>query len=321
MFKKGQGIQFNWIFVLVAGILILSLFISFGMKYIGFSEQRDNAKISILINNQLDPLSTSSLYTELDPQGMDFINVNFYCEDFSVNDYKVSMRDKLIFAPDNITSDKLLIWIDEWKMPYKVSNFIFISSSKMKYYFVGNKELSKKLIDYMPKIHGSDRPFFNVEAVDSIDYEKINQEIFLGKLKEVKFILFTDKNIDADKINAQVKILKVNSDDENFGRVDNEYYIGRSLLFGAIFSDDNYECVLGRVMEQLVQVTEIYGTKVTKLWGEIDKEECNYALSKSSFDKVKELVNERDYPGINENAKKIEEQNKILYQKGCADVY
>lgn len=321
MFKKGQGIQFNWIFVLISGILILSLFISFGIKYVGFSEQRNNAKIAILINNQLDPLSTSSLYTELDPQGMDLINVKFNCEDFSVNNYKVNMRDKLIFASDNITADKLLIWIDEWKMPYKISNFIFISSPKIKYYFVGNKELSKKLIGYMPKVYGSERPFFNVESIDDIDYSKINQEILLGKLKGVKFILFTNKIVDIDKINADVKILRVNSNDENFGKVDNEYYIGRSLLLGAIFSDSNYECLLGRVMDRLVQVTEIYGTKVTKLWGEIDKEGCNYVLSKSSFDKVKELVNEKDYPGINENAKRIEEQNKILYQKGCADVF
>jgi len=321
MFKKGQGIQFNWIFVLVAGILILSLFISFGVKYIGFSEQRNNAKLSILINNQLDPLSTSLLYTELDPQGMDLVNFKFDCENFAVNDYKVSIRDKLVFAPDNITADKLLIWIDDWKMPYRVSNFIFISSPTIKYYFVGNKELSKKLIDYMPKVHGSDRPFFNVEAIEIIDYNKINQEISLGRLKEVKFVLFTGKIIDSEKINTKVKIVNINPDDEEFGRVESGYYIGRSLLLGAIFSDSNYECVLGRVMNQLVQVTEIYGTKVIKLWGEIDKEECNYALSKSSFDKVKELVKEKDYPGINDNAKKIEEQNKLLYQKGCADVY
>src|SRR3989338_7107885 len=42
MNKKGEGEQFNWIFVIVAGAIILGFFIMFTFKYIELQEKRQD---------------------------------------------------------------------------------------------------------------------------------------------------------------------------------------------------------------------------------------------------------------------------------------
>ena len=38
MGKRGQGMQFNWIFVVVAGAIILAMFTGFAVKYFDLRE-------------------------------------------------------------------------------------------------------------------------------------------------------------------------------------------------------------------------------------------------------------------------------------------
>ena len=44
MNKRGQGIQFNWIFVVIAGVIFLAFFAFFGARYYDLEQSKENAK-------------------------------------------------------------------------------------------------------------------------------------------------------------------------------------------------------------------------------------------------------------------------------------
>jgi len=44
MNKRGQGVQFNWIFVIVAGAIILGFFVMFIFKFVELQEKRQDVQ-------------------------------------------------------------------------------------------------------------------------------------------------------------------------------------------------------------------------------------------------------------------------------------
>jgi len=93
------------------------------------------------------------------------------------------------------------------------------------------------------------------------------------------------------------------SGDINIGNVDGEVYIGREMLYVAIFSD-NYVCFKKRVERELRNAIDVYTHKASKL-------SCPY---RSLFS---ELNNLEDYDDV----LRIEELHKDLVSGGCDNLF
>ena len=124
MNKRGQGQQFNWIFIVFAGAIILFFFISFGVKYMNLKESQNNVEIAFGLDNMISGLRTTTLYKNYSTS-FPFI-LNHSCNAIRVNhDYKLDMRDKIIFMPKEMEVDEIIVWTEAFEYPFLIDNLIY----------------------------------------------------------------------------------------------------------------------------------------------------------------------------------------------------
>jgi hypothetical protein len=196
--KKAQGMQFNWIFVIIAGSIILAFFVMFTVKYIDLQNKKVSARIANSIESSLDSLKTAEVHTEIG----NVANINFRCDKFYVNNYlSMGLSEKLIFAPESINGN-IVAWLQEWEYPFSVGNLFYLSGKDDEFVF----SVSGGLDPYEIKNRIPDD--FNVEFRNS-DYD---------------ILIIPSED---DPYNGYVKIEGVDYP-----------YFGRAMLYGAIFSDN-----------------------------------------------------------------------------------
>jgi len=283
--KKGQ-IQFNWIFVIVAGAIILAFFINFGMKYMELQNKKLGVQAARGIENELDNLKTVQLYTEL-PLGLN-TKIEFSCNNFKVNDYASrGLSDKIIASDRIIEGKSLLLWTQEIYAPFKIGNIFYISSSERKHYLIYDSSSFEF-------VKGLDIPeIFDVEKTDD---------------KEIEGIYFTDSD----------KGVVIRGKEKGIVRIGNEEYpyFNIPMLYAAIFSSD-YKCIVDKVLSNMEEMAEIYSNKALY----IKQQGCSYVLIKNTLDKLRDAVRKKDYGKINELIEQLEQQNKDMYNKGCTTVF
>lgn len=127
--KKGE-VQFNLIFVIIVGVMILAFFLFFTTKYIDLKEKQEAAKISGQIDNLLYGLKANTQYKDL--SASDFI-LNVSCRNITINGKYTKSLDYVFFA-SNSNSRKLTFWVKEVEKGFRVDNVVFIIDNTKKYY-------------------------------------------------------------------------------------------------------------------------------------------------------------------------------------------
>ena len=152
MKKRGAiEVQFNWVFVLIVGAMILLFFTTAIMRQKDISE----AKIAATILTDLETITTGA---KVSRSTFQIINVpdtkiKFSCDDclckFSIGDNSKPFRDKVIFAPEYIKGRQVLAWTQEFSMPFRVSNLLYLTSPQLRYIIraSGSSNLLADLID------------------------------------------------------------------------------------------------------------------------------------------------------------------------------
>lgn len=132
MNKKGQGIQFNWIFVAIVGIIILLFFLGFLGEYIGLQGTKENAEIARGFSNSILGAKSTEQYKNFSVSKN--FEIAYDCEDLIINgDQRFNIPYTLVM--DNITSNNYIIWVKEYRKGFLVDRVVFISDADTKYYF------------------------------------------------------------------------------------------------------------------------------------------------------------------------------------------
>jgi hypothetical protein len=124
MGKKGQGMQFNWIFVVIAGAVLLSMFAGFAVKYVDLRESRNDAEIGRGLDHIFLSAKSTAQYKPFDI-GREF-DINFLCDEFVINKEYRQEYDYVVFGDDAEDVDELIIWSREFKHPFRVDNIIYV---------------------------------------------------------------------------------------------------------------------------------------------------------------------------------------------------
>nr|MBA4404743.1 hypothetical protein [Nanoarchaeum sp.] len=127
--KKGE-IQFNLIFVIIAGVMILVFFLFFTTKYIDLKEKQEAAKIAGEIDNLVLGLKSSTQYKELNVPSF---NLNVGCDNITINDKYTRELDYVFFAT-NGNSKKLTFWVKEVEKGFRIDNVVFVIDNSKRYY-------------------------------------------------------------------------------------------------------------------------------------------------------------------------------------------
>ncbi|MBW3019554.1 hypothetical protein KY329_05215 [Candidatus Woesearchaeota archaeon] len=272
--KKGFTIQFNWIFVLIAGALILAFFFSFALKQRSLSEE----KLSVTLTSDLDSILVSSIVSTGTAQELLIPEVSFECSEgcdcrFRIGRSSRSFGDLPIFST-GFVKDKGIVWALDWKVPYRVSNFLYVTDASTKFFFVhkpkdpaGDKLLAK-ITERIP-------PLIDYEVIEDTDVTSLQNDydsvrfVFLN-LRASDYSLddsfedeFTSVSIDDSFIQFYVKP----EDKTFFTMIHQAPYSGLELMFAGIFSYDDvmYECGVRSALAKLKHVSHIISERAKKL--------------------------------------------------------
>ncbi len=339
MDKNGQiQVQLNWIFVLIAGAIILTFFVSMILVFKGGSEEQLNykvlTKLDTLFTGAGVSIGTSSLIE------IPKANIEFDCEAFRISQAKVDFGKQLVFAPSMLEGDRLLTFTKDWSVPFRIDNFLYITSPRIAYYFVNVGEgLLKDLPPKLMSVNNQEEVAFNHFFVEPGDIKNIS---YIGSPR-VKFIflgsdpegvdLSSFKKLEDAEVNAvafdyvsgkgEVRFYQKDSENNTFKYVNSSVYVGTAALYGAIFTDTvgDYNCVMSKAFQRLNKVARVYQLRTELLWTDpiYSGTGCQSHYDTAYFGPLVgdfSFFNAADY-----NVDELILQNKKLLEKACALMY
>jgi len=289
--KKAQvTVQFNWIFILIVGAIILAFFVTIAIRQKEASEQGVTANFFINFEKSLSGISAVEGKTLLfDIPKMDLrYDCNSVCDCAAYAGESraravirpFSLNDKVIFSPNRLKGNNLLTISKEWDFPFRITNFLFMTSPEVKY-LIENNSQGQIIYDDLP-------PLFIVKG--QVRQRAIDKQLFTpgedieaitGNYK-VKFVLFETDPIGLDipseivsLANSDVTAVKIDgkiisfyekdrvSSDAEFVKTGESYLFGDATLLAAVFAEDfrSYGCVMNRAFESLNAVAKVYQEK------------------------------------------------------------
>ena len=307
MGKKGQAEQFNWIFVIISGAIILGFFAMFTFQYIDLQDKRQNLDSLRFFGNVLGIVEkiqvgdAGSSVKSTDKQGLRFgydVILSYYC---SEGDAKIliegtkksdfiptySLKDEIVFTEEKQKVNGINMGLLPWNFPYQITNFIYLSDPKKIYIFAydsGSEEFLNKL-----------------EEDNSVIFDMLKSEKVMTsqiKAKEHSRIIIFSKQKPTE---SRIKDLKGSLNDLSFIHVDFENkkvsffeegkwsqgitYYGNEMMLGGIFTNnkDNYECNVKKATKRLKDLTTVYIER-TRIVERLDnRPECHYQLIENSL--------------------------------------
>ncbi|MBU0929536.1 MAG: hypothetical protein KJ623_00500 [Nanoarchaeota archaeon] len=292
--KKAQ-MQFNWAFVIIAGVIILAFFTTFIVRYIDIQTMKENAEISSDVYNILYSLQKSSFRTELNISIGIITDLEFSCDKLVVGNFApASLKKEYIFAPKSMNTDIINVWMQSWKYPFKIANLFYLSSREKKYYIVYDQS-SEGFVNNLTL------PPFNIQKTTTMP--NIDDP-------NVKIISFTSRNAD----------ITITPDENGQVIIGSTKYplFGLPLVYGAMFSD-NYPCILDRLLNKFLTMIEIYKIKVDYLY--LLNRDCDYSQMKFTLNTLRDRIQSKNYDEIKKYVNILDEQNKNMLSLNCQPLY
>jgi hypothetical protein len=129
--KKGMVSPiFKYIFVLVAGTLILFFFIRFAFLQKGSSESLGDVLAITNLNDNLEAFAISPNADTTIDMGTS-VDLKFnragICGTIAVGDARPLRSNKIIFGPEEMSTRRIDAWTQTWIFPFKIGNFYYLN--------------------------------------------------------------------------------------------------------------------------------------------------------------------------------------------------
>ncbi len=343
-------VQFNWIFVMIAGALILVFFFGIVQK----QREISNAKIADSLLTNIESIATGAAISKGTVQPVDLPNVgvDFGCTDeclcsYSIGDVRKDYNDKIIFAPSFIKSSQMLLWTLDWNVPFRATNFIYATASNNKYFFISDKPNPTALFSRLGEIIP---PEVNSEFVQVGGLSAVQQNIRNENYNSVKFILVdtnkpTALDLPAGIIHSSfrktdVGVVHISSagtggeltfyDKTNKRRLEFEQsgilsYYGEPSILAAIFAADSnsYECNMISALLRLQNIIGLYIERADYLDSET---ECSEGYHLGPLEGLQGTASSAandpsKISNLGTSVSSVKEQNDRLLSASCAMIY
>ena len=268
MNKKAFEIQFNWLFVLVAGAAILLFFSVIVVKQKAASETSTKATVLKSIEAIITGATVSTDTTNIISIPNSDIEVS--CGRISIGGVSNQYQNLILFAPGLIKGNRLITQTSAFSAPYRATNLLYITSPQIRYIIIGDNNLAKEVNKSLPS--SLKKEFYQSHVqINNLNNYKVKFAIF-GSM--IDFPKPLEKMPDID-----VTAIRINGDEEKgtieFYQKDktswlskgSSVYIGKQSLMGAVYVDalDAYMCNMQNVFSRLNIVTKIYSDRTKKL--------------------------------------------------------
>ncbi|MBT4022468.1 hypothetical protein HOF18_03730 [archaeon] len=350
--KKGQvGIQFNWIYILIIGGIILLAGISIVPKLKRTATESYVTDVKtytdlILKTTQLNVQSENLV--ELGGARFEFTCGYYTIEESEIG--HVEIRD-VIFSPDTI-SGKMLGYSKYFQLPFKSEFFTYITSNQVKYVLKDSPEMAALNTSLPSNIDKT--TVRNYREIDNENYDKIRYITFeenprvsqLGSLKNIDdkdvslvqitpidpgFSSFSNGDLFESRFKNEYRIYDFGrvtyyiKQGNNFVPIGDVYYVDEASLIAAIYSEDptRYKCGMKRAFEKLKKVAETRLDRVEKL---SSLQQCPYSNAKVRLNEIIRLTTDIKHTKAHYNelynyAIVLVKDNKVLVKLSCPPVY
>jgi hypothetical protein len=352
LYKKAQvEVQFNWIFVIIVGVIFLSFFFMYIANRAEVSEQKISVGMARHFRTIIDSTSQKSgtvkEYTLPAPVEIKFICNNEYgLYNYMLNDVKVDdIKYDLIFAPRNLIARNVYTWTKEWEIPEKngfsIATFLFLTGKNNGYVFYNEypeEENYQLLFDNFPS------NFSVHEGTESFDEKNYHETVYItyGDNR------FTDVNHEGAKFvnilpDDQYNFFRTGTvcycDDYSCDSCEGEVrYMGSASLYGAIFSMDaeSYNCTMNKALDKfrMVLLLQAYRINSAVEAGSLSTSCVNYLGINGGLEGPKQWLHDLneslDVNGIEElhfetimdSVDDIHARNRLLIlERGCIQLY
>lgn len=278
--KRAQmEMTFNWVYILIAGTVILLFFVGLVARQKAVSEERLSGEVVEVMGSILAGAGVSEKTKNfIDASGLADYTLYFQCADgvseFGIKDRPARTQNSIdsVFAPHEIRSSRIVTWSLPYAMPFKVMDLLFIIPSTVKYYIMGND--AEFVNEFLNSTEGIERIY--VSGLQQIDPEENLQVRIIdtsgtvipgssvpAQLQpfedvEVSAVVFTGANqVDFyqkqgsswQKLNlAPIRVISLPGEKD-------------AAKYAAIFAADDqmYWCNMGKAFRRLELLTKVYG--------------------------------------------------------------
>ena len=294
--KRGVvEVQFNWIFIMIAGGLILFFF----MTIISYQQQLSKNKLGVELASQLELIFSGRGVSPGAKQPIDIadIPIKFDCSEYLVMDQRIASGNVLIFAPAEVVTKKLMTITMSFDLPMRTNNMIMMTSPAIKYYFVNFgqaqsgsvSERIEQLLDFplAPEGEKIDFKFVSVEELGAETYQNNPFIRFIVHDNDpaVPLSLALPASFDAvgdETISAVVVNENMIGDEENLQTSQLFFYqknggvwqstgssftLGFSSFTGAVFAKDGdtFSCLMSRALRRATFVVGVSTDRAKQL--------------------------------------------------------
>lgn len=329
MNKKSFEIQFNWIFVLVAGTAILLFFTVVVSKQKNVSEL--TTKTTVLKSIEAIIIGASVGTDTINIIDIPNSDIEISCGRVSLGSISKQYQSLILFAPSSLKGNKLVTQTLAFSVPYRAANLLYVASPQLRYIIIGSNNLAKEINKSMPSEIKKEFYALKPQIKNLNDY-KVRFVIF-GEMMDFPISLknMQDSDVTAIRINGDEKkgtIEFFQKDGDSWEPKGSSSYIGKSSLIGAVYADtlEAYECNMQNAFFRLNLITKIYEERTKKLIQTTSSIQCKqfYSSALNHLNKIYEEssgFNKEDIGKISDAANLLAGENKNAQVYSCPLVY
>ncbi len=315
-------VQTNWLFVLIAGAIILIVVFGF------ITKQRSAAQIkaadTLIKYIEAITVGTTAFQAGAQKITLPKSNIKFECTEectctINIGPVSKDFKDQRIFAPASLGGLQGIFWTKAWEVPFRAGNFLYITDQTTKYYFIYSNDadsarLKERIEQRLPE--GISHEFIDMQTQELGDVGnkgfKKNKFVFLNAP------ISTNLDRSFGKTASFISITASQIEFRDATGTHTVSYIGEAEMFGAIFAGyQMYSCNLEKAKARLGFVIELYRERA-KMLNQLASEQsliCGYD------DIIAELEAFLADKNIGIHYDKIRGMNEDKLHKSCPLIY
>ncbi|GEM_PF-5131079 len=341
--KRGMiGQQINWIYVMIAGSMILIFFTSLVYKQKQAAEQAS-------AEEALKAVEALTMQPPRSSQLMRISNVDLKASCTSgLTTLRIGKASPLrtnlpIFSPSQIKSNEIIAMTDEWLMPFKVANFVYLTANDTRYTILYDKvsenseNLAQDIYKELPEQANKEllektRQTPNTNTRRTVLVAALTEPSAQGWMRQSQ-----DKSITAIKIapdpsqdtykmweTGTITYYAYNKAANTFTQTASTRYTGRAMMTAAIYAENKamFECSMTKAYGRLQATASVYSIRAAKLQEAVQKAELpRICEGKYGAETIEQLKTAREAEALYELKQELEQQNRNALLASCPTIY
>ncbi len=282
--KKGAiELQLNWILVLVIGGIILFFFIAVVAKQKSITELQITGELVKDLDSLISGAQAASGGASIVPVPDE--EMSFSCNEYLVKGQRLPLRSRIVFGSSVIDKNEgsVLVWSLPWSVPYKITDFLYITSPGHRYIFAypeeDEAEYAEFVNDFVTDKLNKDVAYIQQGGLNNglIDFQDKGSRrikvILFGNLRfRLPGFAYTDKTVvvrvpffdpEMNTVADKIEYYVYDADADDFILQGESTYINKESLLGAVFTDNvfDYDCIMKKAWRNLNAVNLVQWEK------------------------------------------------------------